>query len=100
MPAVASSAIDRLDYLEAEMLLMVTFNSGAVYGFSDIKGTLYNDLLAAVSKGKFFAKHIRHLPNWRMTVAERDDTIKAKEGAMPFKFVTSYFNSDLPSVWF
>lgn len=99
MPAVASSAIDRVDYLDEEKVLMVTFNSGAVYGFSDIKASLYNDFLASESKGTFFAHHIRNLPNWRMSTDERDMSIQ-QEGAIPLRFMTSYFNQDLPTVWF
>ena len=56
---VESSNIAGIAYIKEAEQLMVQFNSGSVYAYSDVPEQVYQDFLAADSKGKFFAQSIK-----------------------------------------
>ena len=39
--------------------LLVRFNSGSIYAYSDVPADVIQDFLDASSKGKYFAEHIK-----------------------------------------
>ena len=45
------------DYLQSR--LQLDFGDGACYTYSAVAPALFNDLISAPSKGKFFNQHIR-----------------------------------------
>jgi hypothetical protein len=54
MPAVDSSMMERVDYRDAERQLDITFASGKTYTYFGVAQRVYEGLLAAESKGRFF----------------------------------------------
>lgn len=59
MPAVESSAILRLNHHADSRTLFVVFVDGDVYAYFDVPPAVYEAFLAAESKGRFFADHVR-----------------------------------------
>lgn len=59
MPAVDSSVMHAVEHDPRTSNLTVHFHSGAVYRYEDVPADLYEALLAAESKGRFFAERIR-----------------------------------------
>ena len=55
-----SSALNSAAYLPAECLLYLEFHSGEKYRYFNFPPELYQEFLAAESKGTFFARHIRN----------------------------------------
>ena len=58
MPAVASSAIDWIDYNKSTQELYITFKSGKTYTYYGVPESIYLSFLDASSKGRFFRKNI------------------------------------------
>jgi hypothetical protein len=54
MPAVESTAIQRIEYDEFLRQLMITFIGGGTYTYYDVPRTVYAGLLRATSKGAYF----------------------------------------------
>lgn len=54
-----STAIRRYLYDEKARRLAVTFITDRIYVYEDVPPTLFADFRAAVSKGRFFNRHIR-----------------------------------------
>jgi hypothetical protein len=59
MPAVSSSAIQRIHHDASRQRLSVWFESGERYDYADVPRATYDAFVAADSKGRFFAEHIR-----------------------------------------
>jgi hypothetical protein len=56
---VDSSNISSIGYDENSNTLEVEFHSGAVYQYFDVPLNVYNGMIEADSKGKYFAQHIK-----------------------------------------
>ena len=56
---VESSMMDNVSYDEATQQLSVTFKNGSLYHYFDVEQPIADGLTQAVSKGKFFIRHIR-----------------------------------------
>jgi hypothetical protein len=54
-----STAIQRSSYDPETQTLFVTFIDGDLYAYRDVEAETYRAMRAAVSKGRFFARHIR-----------------------------------------
>jgi YD repeat-containing protein len=59
MPAVGSTAIQRIDYDAAARVLSVTFAGGNAYKYYHVPRSVYESFLHADSKGLFFNTYIR-----------------------------------------
>ena len=59
MTAVDSATLAAVAYDDAHELLQLEFRSGAIYRYFGIPAPLYEALLAAPSKGKYFNRAIR-----------------------------------------
>lgn len=57
--AVTSSNIDRVGYNPVTSHLLVVFKSGKRYLYQGVPESVYKELMAAESHGKFFNKYIR-----------------------------------------
>ena len=56
---VQSSDLASVGYDERRRLLEIEFCSGGIYRYSDVPREIFDGLLAAESKGRFFATRIR-----------------------------------------
>jgi hypothetical protein len=56
---VASSALRAVGYQARRRLLELQFVDGAVYHYANVPARVFKELMAAPSKGKFFAEKIR-----------------------------------------
>lgn len=54
-----SQVIRRFSYDAQTRTLFVTFTSGDLYAYLDVPPQVHEQMRAAVSKGRFFAAHIR-----------------------------------------
>jgi len=54
-----SSSIARFCYDEIDHVLVVEFNHGRVYNYYDVPQGLFEQMIAAPSKGSFFLENIR-----------------------------------------
>lgn len=54
-----STALRSAAYLPAERLLYLEFHSGERYRYFEVPPEIYQELLAAESKGTYFARNIR-----------------------------------------
>ena len=59
MPSVASSAINRIDYIAEMRELHVVFTSGRRYRYLDVPPAIYLQFKNAASKGAFFNEAVR-----------------------------------------
>lgn len=64
MAPVASNQVGAVGYCPATKTLAVSFarGAGAIYHYTDVDQKVYDDFMAAESKGTFFGKHIKALP--------------------------------------
>lgn len=62
---VSSSDLQRVGYDAASKTLYIRFHSGGVYSYASVPPAVYNDLLAAPSKGKYFHANIRPFFSYR-----------------------------------
>jgi len=58
MPAVNSSTFSYIEYDESSSTLTISFRSGN-YDYPNFPKSLYEEFLAASSKGKFYNDHIK-----------------------------------------
>lgn len=65
MIEVTSEAIARIHYNAIAHELEVTFTTGRIYKYYDVPRTLYQEFVAAPSKGQFFNAHIRDRYRYR-----------------------------------
>ena len=56
---VESSNLAAVGYDARRRLLEIEFRSGGIYRYFEVPAEVHGQLLAAESKGRFFAKHIR-----------------------------------------
>ncbi len=56
---VDSEAIADVEYRPRARRLLVRFTSGELYAYEGVPGALYEELLAAESKGRFFQAKVR-----------------------------------------
>lgn len=54
-----SSSIARFCYKEREQVLIVEFKHGGVYNYYDVPQRVFEQIILAPSKGRFFLEHIR-----------------------------------------
>lgn len=57
--SVISSDLSQVGYNEGAHELTIIFNSGGVYTYSNVPKSIYDSLLSAESKGKFFHANIK-----------------------------------------
>jgi hypothetical protein len=58
--AVTSSNIASIGYDPASQTVEVEFHEGGVFQYYEVPQEVYDDFLAADSKGKFFNQYIKH----------------------------------------
>lgn len=56
---VASSVLDGVRYDAASGTLSLLFDTGEVYHYRNVPASVYQGLLAASSKGRYFREHIK-----------------------------------------
>jgi len=56
---VESSVIDEVGYDEATQALTLKFDSGETYEYKAVPKAVYDELMAAESKGQYFQKNIK-----------------------------------------
>ncbi len=59
MKEVDSTAIKEVGYNPDTFTLTVTFANGEVYEYMNVPQTVFNELMAAESKGSYFQKNIK-----------------------------------------
>ena len=69
MPAVSSTAIQRIDYDAAARQLWVTFTGGNTYKYYDVPRAVYESFMRAESKGVFFNGYIRDRYDFALATA-------------------------------
>ncbi len=57
---ISSSSIVSVGYDPATETLEIEFNSGAVYQYYNVSQSIYEELMEASSKGKFFAYQVKN----------------------------------------
>jgi len=60
MQSVSSSAIDAVGYSQATGELTIRFPSGNEYSYPNVPQSVYDGLMSASSKGRYFNEHIRY----------------------------------------
>ena len=71
MYAVESATLAAIGYDDARGILRLVFRSRAVYSYFGVPGAVYEGLLAASSKGRYFNGEIRgHFPHSRILDAQ------------------------------
>ena len=53
-----SSSIARFGYVSTRQLLIIEFKNGRTYNYYEVPGSVYEQMVAASSKGQFFVKNI------------------------------------------
>jgi hypothetical protein len=66
-----SSVFTSAAYRAGARQLYLRFHDGAIYRYFDCPGTVYEELLAAESKGRYFSQHIRN--RFRCEQVRRED---------------------------
>jgi hypothetical protein len=62
-----SSCLARVTFQPALSQLIIEFRNGSRYRFDEVPSTIFTNLLAAISKGAFFNRHIRDVfPSTRL----------------------------------
>jgi hypothetical protein len=59
--AVTSSAMKSVGYGEDREVLAIEFPNRSVYEYQDVPRSVYQELIAAESKGRYFQQHIRNV---------------------------------------
>jgi hypothetical protein len=73
---IDSTTLASAGYDTAACLLELEFRGGAIYRYLSVPASLYRDLLAADSKGRFFNRFIRHcFPSYLVAPAVSAKTI-------------------------
>lgn len=55
-----SSSLNAATFQDHSASLELEFRSGAIYRYSDVPAQVYQELLRAESKGRYFNQHIRN----------------------------------------
>ena len=61
MVPVSSSNLESVGYNAETLTLYVRFIGGGIYSYANVPDDVFNDLLNAASKGKFFATYIKNI---------------------------------------
>jgi len=70
---VESATLTAIGYDDSQKLLQLEFRSQAVYRYAGVPGCVYEELMAAPSKGRYFNEAIRgHYAHSRIGSAGRD----------------------------
>lgn len=69
MPQVDSSAVSAVDYDDEARRLVVTFATGPTYAYDAVPRRVYETMLQAPSKGRFFNSEVRE--RYRTTLVRR-----------------------------
>ena len=56
---VESSNLDSVGYDEEDKVLTIKFNKGGVYNYYGVDKKIYDELMKAESKGKYFHKKVK-----------------------------------------
>jgi len=56
---ISSSDLASIGYEENSQILEIEFNNGAVYQYSGVSRSIYENLIAAASKGHYFNSNIK-----------------------------------------
>jgi hypothetical protein len=56
---VSSSNLKSVGYDPRSRTLEIEFHNGGVYQYDEVSQQTYDDLIAAASKGRYYAEHIR-----------------------------------------
>lgn len=62
---VSSTSIKSVGYNLLSSSLEIEFHSGSVYSYRNVPERVYNQLMAASSKGTYFNRHIKDVYNYR-----------------------------------
>ena len=62
---VSSSSIQSVGYDPQNHILEIAFHGNGVYQYEDVGQDIYDALMAAPSKGRYFAERIRDRYSWR-----------------------------------
>ncbi len=62
---VSSSNLASVGYEVSTSILEIEFHGGSVYQYYNVPERVYYELLGAVSKGKYFHRHIRDRYSYR-----------------------------------
>jgi hypothetical protein len=58
--ALDSTALTWIRYLPEQRILQVSLRTGRDYEYRDVPLSIYRELLAAESKGRYYNRHIRN----------------------------------------
>jgi hypothetical protein len=58
--ALDSTALTWIRYLPEQRILQVSLRTGRDYQYQDVPASIYRELLAAESKGRYYNLHIRN----------------------------------------
>lgn len=64
---VVSSNIHSIGYDNESQVLEIEFHSGGIYQYYSVPRTVYQDLMNAVSHGKYFHAHIKGVYRYQRT---------------------------------
>jgi hypothetical protein len=62
---VSSSSLQSVGYDPQSRILEIEFHGSGVYQYEDVSQDTYSELMAAPSKGRYFAERIRDRYAWR-----------------------------------
>ena len=62
---VSSSNLQSVGYDPQNRILEIAFQGNGVYQYEDVSQDIYTELMAAPSKGRYFAERIRDHYAWR-----------------------------------
>ena len=62
---VSSSKLQSVGYDPQNRILEIAFHGNGVYQYEDVSQDIYTELMAAPSKGRYFAERIRDRYPWR-----------------------------------
>lgn len=66
MVPVASTNVAAIGYSDEHQCLFVQFTNGRIYAYPHVSVELYDQFLAAPSKGQFMNQHVKPLPCMRL----------------------------------
>lgn len=59
--SVSSSNLESVGYDETTQTLEIMFKQGSVYQYNNVPKSVYDGLMSASSKGKYFAQYIKNV---------------------------------------
>ena len=98
--AIDSSSIKAFAYSAEDLVLWVQFQSGSVYRYTAVPRSVVEQMLAADSKGRFFAQHVRtnyHFAEER--VASFKDIVSSLQPSSPWCFPMALRGMEHLQIW-